>query len=335
MKNILLIAAFTISNVLPAVAQLAVSSSGIFIKNNTPVSIDGLTLQPSADLNITNNTITVSNTPVPATTAGSNGSIARVYELTAPLTYEGDAGIRYVTSELNGNTVATLQLVYKNNNLNSFVNTDLSTTSSLSEYIKGVTTNPITITRITAVDNNVVLPLELIEFTVVKQGSRSRLNWSTANEYNNDHFEIERSADGKEFVHILTEKSQGNSDIQQDYSVYDEKPLVGWNYYRLKQVDYDGISTYSPIRKILFDGVDNEISIYPNPTKGNVTLSITSQQEDQYTLKIIDVSGRIIQQQSLSIYKGTNYFNIDLSSLVAGSYYLKLGNGFAAKVIKE
>lgn len=335
MKNIILITAFTAGSIAPAAAQLSAGSDGFFIKSGTPVSIDGLTLQPSADLNITNNTITVSHTPVPATTPGSNGSIARVYEFTAPLVYEGDAGIRYLTSELNGNAVASLQPVYKNNGLNSFVNTDLNATSSILQYVEGATTAPITITRITAVNSGVILPIELLEFTVLKEGNHSRLDWSTALEHNNDHFDIERSADGKEFVYLLTERSKGNSDTQQDYTAYDEKPFTGWNYYRLKQVDLDGKSGYSPVRKVFFDGVGNEISVYPNPTQGRLTLSILSQQEGEQFLQITDISGRLIQCQSISIHKGANYFSIDLTPLAAGSYLLKMDTGFSAKIVKQ
>jgi len=88
-------------------------------------------------------------------------------------------------------------------------------------------------------DNDVTLPIELIQFKATKVGAYVQLDWSTATEINNDYFTVERSVDGENFEVILTEKGAGNSSTQKDYRRYDEQPRVGYNYYRLSQTDFN------------------------------------------------------------------------------------------------
>ena len=93
-----------------------------------------------------------------------------------------------------------------------------------------------------------VLPIELVSFTGNKKTcNQNVLHWMTASETNNDRFEVERSSDAISFVKIGELKSIGNSQQTRYYDYYDTKPSASVNYYRLKQVDYNGKSEYSSI----------------------------------------------------------------------------------------
>ena len=91
------------------------------------------------------------------------------------------------------------------------------------------------------------LPIELLSFQGETIGAVNHLTWSTATEVNNDHFDVERSADGQSFERIGTLDGAGNSEEELHYELTDERPIAGTNYYRLKQVDDDGSATYSDV----------------------------------------------------------------------------------------
>ncbi len=127
---------------------------------------------------------------------------------------------------------------------------------------------------------NGALPVKLEYFTAEKKDERSAIvKWATASEINNDHFEVERSADAQQWTRIGTVPGAGNSNDHLDYSLDDNDPLPGINYYRLKQVDYDGQYEYSDIAEVEFSGEEGMhsatvMTIYPNPLPAGKPLHI-------------------------------------------------------------
>lgn len=102
------------------------------------------------------------------------------------------------------------------------------------------------------------LPIELTYFSAKKAGNKLvKLDWSTATEINNNYFTIERSTENNRFYSLATIRGAGNSTQNLMYTFYDEKPLGGWNYYRLRQTDYDGKSTVSQNQAIFFKDTDS------------------------------------------------------------------------------
>lgn len=91
------------------------------------------------------------------------------------------------------------------------------------------------------------LPIELISFLCQTDNTDIKLNWSTATELNNNYFDILRSVDAINWVKIGQIQGFGTTITQHDYEFIDNFPLLGTNYYQLKQVDYNGNYTYSPI----------------------------------------------------------------------------------------
>ncbi|MBN9292969.1 MAG: T9SS type A sorting domain-containing protein [Flavobacteriia bacterium] len=162
------------------------------------------------------------------------------------------------------------------------------------------------------------LPIGLLTFNAEKQGRTVELKWITVTEHNNNLFEIERSEDGKTWDNIGKKASlSGGSDGHQqlNYNFFDLKPVIGYNYYRLKQVDYDGKYSYSPVRSVLF----NELVIYPVPTKDFLHISGLSGKE---IIRIRDLTGREIK--SMSNTSSTITTNINLNDLSDGIYYIDI-----------
>ncbi len=113
----------------------------------------------------------------------------------------------------------------------------------------------------------VALPVKLISFEAEKTNDNQvQLRWATASEIDNDHFDIERSADAKEWSTIGEVKGAGTTNAAQQYSIRDRQPLAGTSYYRLRQVDYDGQYEYSEIRAVsISEATATTMAVYPNP----------------------------------------------------------------------
>ena len=163
------------------------------------------------------------------------------------------------------------------------------------------------------------LSVQLAEFTVNAAGSKSQLNWSTSAEISNTGFAIERSTDGINWQQIgfVSSKAIGNNSSQQlSYIWYDNNPLNGINYYRLKQIDINGNSNYSDIKTININN-DNKISVQPNPVTDKLYI-ITNNWSDIKEIKLLDATGRMIYQISNA------RDGINMNSLATGMYMLQI-----------
>jgi hypothetical protein len=143
------------------------------------------------------------------------------------------------------------------------------------------------------------LPVELLDFTATKIEKTVELNWQTASERNNVGFEIERSSNDQNWEVIGFVEGRGNSFETQDYSFIDTAPNIGNNYYRLKQVDFDGHYEYSSIRHILFTANNKSaLSIYPNPNGGQFTVGINNPDGKRAVVQLFTSSGALIWKES-------------------------------------
>ncbi len=116
----------------------------------------------------------------------------------------------------------------------------------------------------------VPLPVELSNIKAKQVGNHILIEWHTLSELNNDYFVVER-AFYDEFESIGNLKGAGTVSLVQQYEFADSSPQSGINYYRLKQVDFDGSTDYSRIVSASY--IDGELSVFPNPTKGEFYLS--------------------------------------------------------------
>lgn len=115
------------------------------------------------------------------------------------------------------------------------------------------------------------LPVELLTFTAEPDDGSVRLRWSTATEQDNDHFVIDRSADGDAYTELLKMPGAGNSQHEQVYAVADERPLPGVSYYRLRQVDRDGTTTLGPTVAVTRER-ERTLMVHPNPVRERFSL---------------------------------------------------------------
>lgn len=162
------------------------------------------------------------------------------------------------------------------------------------------------------------LNIKLNDFHVDNQASLNVLRWTTSGEKDNAGFEIERSIDAKNWEKIGWVNSQlKNSQLAMHYEFIDHQPQQGWNYYRLKQIDYNNSFEYSEVRSVEFISLINTIEVYPNPA--STVLHIKSQTLLE-EVQVINVVG----QEVLKLNAQDNQTDLVIDHLNSGVYYLHI-----------
>jgi len=119
------------------------------------------------------------------------------------------------------------------------------------------------------------LPVELVFFEGENRNGKNVLDWQTASETNNDYFLLERSEDGTNFNELAIISGSGNTHQTNNYSFTDETFVDGINYYRLTQVDFDGVAeVFSAIA--IYSNSNEDISVFPNPSSGIINVALKS-----------------------------------------------------------
>ncbi|NJL75014.1 MAG: T9SS type A sorting domain-containing protein [Saprospiraceae bacterium] len=163
--------------------------------------------------------------------------------------------------------------------------------------------------------NNPLVPVELLFFKGSAQTQGIELEWSTASESVNSGFEIQRSQDAKTWKNIGFVQGNGTSVNRHDYSFLDELPLSGDNYYRLKQIDFDGTFEYSLIVYIEWEEAQKSVQVYPNPTTDNLYYDLADGSTIT-TVQLVDIFGKVL------IYSNLPQRYISLAGLPTGIYTL-------------
>ena len=151
------------------------------------------------------------------------------------------------------------------------------------------------------------------------------MNWETASELNNSGFEIHKSNNGKDWETIDFAVGQGTTIETSTYQYEDLSPLIGANYYRLKQIDFDGAFEYSKVIVIEYKIDDNNISIFPNPSNAIINLQIDNPANQRLQIKILDNLGRIIKDSE--IIEGENNWQQEMEIKEKGIYTIAIQIG--------
>lgn len=160
------------------------------------------------------------------------------------------------------------------------------------------------------------LPVDLLSFTYRLQPNAIEIRWETATETNNDYFVVEHSTDGTEFVALAKVTGAGTSNNKKSYRYEHTQPPSGINYYRLKQVDYDGAFTLFNTLSVENTYISrSETPIYPNPTQDIVYLELGGTTAD---ISVHEAqSGKVLMKSRL-----TGIAKLDLSELKNGVYFI-------------
>ncbi|MEI6507262.1 MAG: T9SS type A sorting domain-containing protein [Bacteroidota bacterium] len=180
--------------------------------------------------------------------------------------------------------------------------------------------------------NNALLPVNLITFTGTRNGQKVDLKWSTASELNNDHFILERSVDGVNFEFVAKVKGHGTTKSVSNYTNLDDvsdliSQLVSTVYYKLNQVDFDGKKTESGMVAVNILSTVNGMTMIaqPNPFSDHLHVVVNAEKVENITLKITDVTGKTLSEQTAKVLSGSNNIDIiNIDALKSGLYFIHL-----------
>ncbi|MBL7739462.1 MAG: T9SS type A sorting domain-containing protein [Chitinophagaceae bacterium] len=162
------------------------------------------------------------------------------------------------------------------------------------------------------------LPVKLVKWEATPANGKVKLQWTTASEVNAGHFVIERSADGVHYTSVATVQAAGNSTADIQYSKEDPNPLAGKSYYRLKMVDLDGKTEYSPVRTVILS-TTAVIRLAANPVQEKLEL-IASAMNGRSEWQIINAAGQTISKGVVS----NGRTEINVAGLKPGNYWVRV-----------
>jgi hypothetical protein len=169
------------------------------------------------------------------------------------------------------------------------------------------------------------LPIELTALNVNCDNKNAIISWQTASETNNDFFIVEKSNDMVNFFEVGRIDGAGNSNTPLFYSITDNQLFGGDNYYRLKQIDFDGRSWTSNIVSANCDrSTEDAILIaYPNPFTDELNVTIENLKDKEFVIEIIDDLGRIVYVKTYLNEDISFITTLDLSYLRPAVYTLR------------
>lgn len=179
-----------------------------------------------------------------------------------------------------------------------------------------------------------LLPVAWLGFDAVRQGSRVLLHWATEREYQNTGFAIERSTDGRSFNHIGWVDAGLTATTRQEYTFEDTTwPSRSTRlYYRLRQVDTDGSTSYSPIRTVAIAN-DDAVLAFPNPAEDILNLQWSASTAAPATIALLDVYGKSVLTTTPQQMATTT--TLSLKGLPGGVYFLAVTTDGAEQQVQR
>ncbi|MDW3651292.1 MAG: T9SS type A sorting domain-containing protein [Bacteroidia bacterium] len=173
---------------------------------------------------------------------------------------------------------------------------------------------------------NPIFPIELLSFDAWAEGDYVQIEWQTASEVNHDYFQIERSQDLVLAESIGLVPGKGGPQEISSYELKDPEPLFGSSFYRLQSVDKNGEFEFSAWVEVYFERTENMlVSLFPNPTRYQLNISISQMQEGKYEWAVFDLMGRPMGiKKKFEAIDGEFRSSLSLGELPSAIYVLRL-----------
>lgn len=298
----------------------------------TSVLADGDADDGIASVNILNRTGNYYNTVKVYNNTGSNAILCGWIDLNGNGTFETSEGVSIIVASsasiqnidlgwtgvtnslaLNSYTYMRIRLALQSSGMTTANPTGYYSTGEVEDY------------RVIA--NSNVLRFSLLDFKGTHATGANNLVWKTVEQGDADHFELERSADGKNFSTVTLVQPSGSM----SYSYVDKSIVAGSSYYyRLRMVDKAGMFTIS--NTVLLEDANDSRSlvsvVWPNPFKERISYKIYFNETNKFKVLLMDATGRTVLSKTETGVKGLNDFSLEgLGGLVSGIYILKIITG--------
>ena len=159
--------------------------------------------------------------------------------------------------------------------------------------------------------------------------------WNTKNEYQVKQYVVERSADGFQFEDRGVVNAKGNSSLMQSYVFVDRNLPNGKWYYRIRTEDLDGQKSWT--HSVMLEKnaeQENRIQCYPSPVSKQLGIGIHSSRAERSQISLIDLSGRVLFEQAVSLKPGMQQIEISVDGFAKGVYLMKFTNRSGSQILK-
>ncbi len=175
----------------------------------------------------------------------------------------------------------------------------------------------------------IILPVNIINLKAYQKGTNIEVDWTSLNEVNINHYEIEKSLSGTSFTTIDNKAPLKNGLPYVDYNFIDVHPVNGNNFYRIKVINMDGSISYTNIADVLIGAGKAAVSVFPNPViTQSFTLQMTNLPAGHYNMQIYNNLGQIVISKTIEHFGGSASQTINLpAGFAQGSYHFVFTNG--------
>ena len=176
--------------------------------------------------------------------------------------------------------------------------------------------------------NSSLLPVSLVNVSAYQKQLGVQIEFGNATELDVLNYEIEKSVDGRLFETAGTLLPKTNNGNLNSYQYFDASPNRGVNFYRIKATERNGTIKYSSILKVNLLRNGYNVTIYPNPVKGNqFSIQLENLDKAVYSLSLMNEVGQVVYNKTINHDGRTATFTVDLpTSLKKGIYNLQLNN---------
>jgi hypothetical protein len=173
------------------------------------------------------------------------------------------------------------------------------------------------------------LTVKFINLQASEKDGQVKVEWANISETGVDKYFVEYSTDGRSFDVINNTTARKNNSERTDYLWWHSTPANGVIYYRVKAVEFTGEVTYSHIVRLNLNRNYSDLTVYPNPVKGNkISIAASGLAEGKYDIIVLNMSGQKIMQRSLDHAGGSISMQVDLPETIkAGLYSIRLSGG--------
>ncbi len=168
-------------------------------------------------------------------------------------------------------------------------------------------------------------PALLLSFTGTCQGNTADLAWVMENETSCKWFVIERSGEAGGFDSVSVVMGINNNN-QTNYSFADAHMLQGDNYYRLRQVDKDGIVRYSKVVSLCNMQTSGKMEVFPNPAIATINFSISCPASQEVLIQVYNLAGVRMMTSQQELVAGNNHQTVAVGNLKTGNYILRVSS---------
>jgi hypothetical protein len=299
--------------------SVTASASGVTAPSLLNIGGLGAVVTSNSDLG----DVTISRSQVPATNPGNSNlhGIQRTYLIQPQNDAALNANLRfyYLDAELNGGDAATLSL-WKSSDGVGWSQVGADSRDAVAKYVEKDGLSDLSYWTLSDLVDP--LPLTLVSFSVVCEGSYALVRWQTGEESNMAYFFVQRSADGANWTPFAKVSASDNA-TGSSYAYQDNQPSGG-GFYRLQIVDNAGNDTYSPIFRGGCSDITLPLMVYPNPAEGQTVAQISVRQAVSANLLIVDINGQQVYHSEWSLQPGINQLVVPISGLAAGNYIVKV-----------